>query len=89
MLFIPEDKRRRSTRIAYNVKGKGTTTYLRKAQTILMNRLVICQVEGAPPVDCLDIYVRFFEEPLPPVRIEVLAKLFFLGDCAHVVNQEG
>jgi hypothetical protein len=88
-LFVPEEERRRSTRIAHKAKGKGTITYLKKAQTVLMNRLGICNVEGEPPVDCLDKYAHFFEEPLPSVRIEALAKLFFLGVCALEVDQEG
>ena len=47
-------------------------------QTVLMARLGICEIEGEPLVDCLERYAEYFAEPLPPARIEALAKLFFL-----------
>jgi hypothetical protein len=43
-----------------------------------MTRLGICDVEGEPPVDCLQKYAKYFDGPLSPSRIEALAKLFFL-----------
>jgi hypothetical protein len=80
-LFVPEDERRRSSRIAHKAQGKPAS-YIKKAQLVLMTRLGICEVEGEPPVDCLERYTKFFQEPLPSSRIDALAKLFFLESAA-------
>jgi hypothetical protein len=84
-LFIPEDERRRSKRIA--VLAKGTpASYVKKAQKVLMSRLGICDIQGEDPVDCLEKYAEFFREPLPPARVEALAKLFFLDSAAALAE---
>jgi hypothetical protein len=79
-LFVPEDERRRSKRIAHKAQGKPAS-YVKKAQLVLMERLGICEVNGEQPIDCLERYANLFKEPLPPVMVEALAKLFFLDSA--------
>ena len=76
-LFVAEEDRRRSARIAA-LAPANTVTYVKKAQKVLMSRLGICDVEGEPPVDCLAKYGDYFKDPMPDARIEAVAKLFFL-----------
>jgi hypothetical protein len=84
-LFIPEEDRRSNRRIAHKPIGKPAL-YLKKAQLVFMTRLGMCEIEGEPQVDCLEWYAAYFEEPLPPSRIDGLAKLFFL-DVADVPRE--
>jgi hypothetical protein len=77
-LFVPEDERRRSKRIAHKAQGKPAS-YVKNAQLVLMERLGICEVDGEQPMDCLERYL--FKEPLPPTMVEALAKLFFLDSA--------
>jgi hypothetical protein len=86
-LFVPEDERRRSTRIARKAIGKPAS-YIKKAQVMLMTRLGMCEVAGESPVDCLERYAKYFAEPLPDGRIDALAKLFFLDAVLPQGEQE-
>jgi hypothetical protein len=79
-LFVPEEERRRSERIAKLAKGTPAS-YIKKAQRVLMSRLGICEVDGELPVDCLEKYAEFFREPLSAIRVEALTKLFFLDSA--------
>ena len=76
-LFIPEEDKRRSVRLAEKSKGKPGTC-IKSAQRVLMAKLGICDIVGEAPVDCLERHAQYFIEPLPPSQIEALTKLFFL-----------
>ena len=78
-MFVPEEEKRRSARLADKCKSKGApVSCIKKAQRVLMARLGMCEIDGEPPVDCLQRYAEYFKEPLPPSRIEAVANLFFL-----------
>ena len=76
-LFVPEEDRRRSARIASKAPGKPAS-YGKKAQQVLMTHLEIGDIEGKPVIDCLEKYAHFFKDPLPTARVEALPNLFFL-----------
>jgi hypothetical protein len=48
-----------------------------------MTKLGICNVDGEPEVDCLVKYADYFRDPLSPIRVEALTKLFFLDATAQ------
>ena len=43
-----------------------------------MSKMGICEIEDEAPVDCLQKYAELFQSPLPPHRIDALARLFSL-----------
>jgi hypothetical protein len=81
-LFVADEQCRRSTRIKALAKSQPGS-YIKRAQRVLMTKLGICNVEGEPEVDCLEKYAEYFRDPLSPVRVEALAKLFFLDATAQ------
>ena len=43
-----------------------------------MSKMGICEIKDEAPVDCLQKYAELFQSPLPPHRIDALARLFSL-----------
>jgi hypothetical protein len=48
-----------------------------------MTKLGICDVEGEPEVDCMQKYAEYFREPMTPLKLEALTKLFSLDATAQ------
>lgn len=80
---VPEDQLRRSARIAKTSRGLPTS-YVQRAQRVLMVRLGFCHFEDEPSVDCLARYADLFKDPLPTSSIDALTKLFALEPFADV-----
>jgi hypothetical protein len=76
-LYVPDDQCRRSSRLAVKNKRMPQSS-IKRAQLVLMDKLGICRIEGEPDLDCLERYAAFFDGPLSQMKIEALAKMFFL-----------
>lgn len=75
--IVPEELCRRSARLQKNAKNMPSS-YIKRVQRVLMSKMGICDLDGEPPVDCLEKYAELFRSPLPPHRIDALAKLLSL-----------
>ena len=75
--IIPDELCRRSARLQQNAKSLPSS-YIKRAQRVLMSKMGICEIEDEPQVDCLQKYAQLFRSPLPQHRIDALARLFSL-----------
>lgn len=74
---MQEERCGRSARLQKNAQ-RLPTSYIKRAQRVLMSKMVICAIEDEAPVDCLQKYAQLFQSPLPPHRMDALARLFSL-----------